>query len=153
MPLSAKWHKRYGHVNFKYLLDLENHNMAIGLPKLQSLGKVCEAWCFGKQKRTNFVRSTSRAQGILDLIHTNVWGNAQTRSINGSLYYLTFIDDYSRYYWVYFLKEKFEVFSRFQEFKAMVENQTGRKIKVMRSNRGGEYMSSAFINFCKNHGI
>ena len=64
-------------------------------------------------------------------------------SLRGYEYYVTFIDDHSRKTWIYFLKSKKseEVLQRFQEFKALVENQTGRKIRVLRSDNGGEYTS------------
>jgi transposase InsO family protein len=68
-------------------------------------------------------------------------------------YYLTFIDDHSRKTWIYFLKAKSEVFKRFQEFKALVENKTGKKIKVLRSDNGGEYASTKFVDFCTQAGI
>jgi transposase InsO family protein len=74
-------------------------------------------------------------------------------SITGSMYYVSFIDDFSHKTWIYFLKTKDEVFSRFQEFKALVENQTRKKIKVLRSNNGGEYTSKEFEGFCKEAGI
>jgi transposase InsO family protein len=68
-------------------------------------------------------------------------------------YYLTFIDEYSRKTWIYFLKTKSEVFKRFQEFIALVENQSGKRIKVLRSDNGGEYSSTQFIDLCAQHGI
>ena len=68
-------------------------------------------------------------------------------------YALTFIDDFSRYCWVYFLKHKSEVFGLFKVFKDLVENQSGRKIKVLRSNNGGEYVKSDFIQYCTDAGI
>jgi transposase InsO family protein len=70
-------------------------------------------------------------------------------SILGSMYYVSFIDDFSCKTWIYFLKTKDEVFSRFQEFKALVENQIGKRIKVLRSDNGGEYTSKEFEGFCK----
>ena len=63
-------------------------------------------------------------------------------------YALTFIDDFCRYCWVHFLKHKFEVFGLFKVFKALVENQSGRKLKALRSDNGGEYVKSEFINYC-----
>jgi 5'-3' exoribonuclease 2 len=63
-------------------------------------------------------------------------------SLSGCEYYLTFIDDHSRKTWIYFLKVESEVFKRFQEFKALVENQTRKKIKVLWSENGGEYAST-----------
>jgi transposase InsO family protein len=68
-------------------------------------------------------------------------------------YYLTFIDEHSRKNWIYFLKAKSEVFTRFQEFKALVENQAGKKIKVLRADNGGEYASIEFVEFCNQAGI
>jgi len=62
-------------------------------------------------------------------------------SLGKSVYYVSFIDDFSRNTWIYFLKKKFEVFDRFKEFKALVENQTEKKIKVLRTNNGGEFCS------------
>ena len=70
-----------------------------------------------------------------------------------SSYFLTFIDDFSRMCWVYFLKNKDEAFEFFKEFKEMVENESEYKIKCVRSDRGGEYSSTDFSEFCKQNGI
>ena len=69
-------------------------------------------------------------------------------SFNGYSYCITFIDDYSRKTWIYFLQAKSEVFERFQEFKTLVENQTGKKIWVLRTANRGEYTSSEFMEYC-----
>jgi hypothetical protein len=63
------------------------------------------------------------------------------------------IDDYSRITWVAFLKEKYEAFEKFKKFKALTDNQIGKRLKAVRSNRGGEFMSSDFNEFCDKHGI
>jgi transposase InsO family protein len=70
-------------------------------------------------------------------------------SLSGYVYYVSFIDDYSRKIWVYFLKSKDEVLGKFKELKALVENLSERKIKILRSDNGGEYTSKEFGNFCK----
>ena len=74
---------------------------------------------------------------------------------SGFLYFVTFIDDYSRKTWIYFVKAKEfdEVLDRFKEFKALVENQTGRRIRVLCSNNGGEYTSGGLVDFCGDAGI
>ena len=77
----------------------------------------------------------------LEIVHTDLCCPMQTKSLGGSHYFLTFIDDYSRKTWVYFLMKKYETFSKFEEFKAMVEKQSGHQIKILRSDRGGEYDS------------
>ena len=76
-----------------------------------------------------------------------------TKALSGAEYFLTFIDDHSRKIWIYFLKTKDEVFCQFKEFKALVENLTGKKIKFLRSNNGGEYVDKDFTDFCANEGI
>jgi hypothetical protein len=81
-----------------------------------------------------------------------MWSNADT-IIGGSIYFLTFIDDYSRKTWVYFIKHKSETFDKFKEFKALVEKQSGLSIKILISNRGGEYNSNEFLEYCRYHGI
>lgn len=73
--------------------------------------------------------------------------------MSGYKYYVTFIDDFSRKTYIYFMKNKDEVFSRFKEFKVLVENQTGRKIKMLRSDNEGEYTSNAFKDFYAQEGI
>jgi transposase InsO family protein len=68
-------------------------------------------------------------------------------------YFMLIIDDYSRLTWVAFLKEKSEAFEKFKVFKALTENQTGKRLKAVRSNRGGEFSSGDFKEFCNKHGI
>ena len=77
----------------------------------------------------------------------------RTNSIGSSRYFLTFIDDYSRKMWVYFLEEKSQVFDIFKNFKAYVEKESGFSLKILRSDRGGEYMSEKFESFLKKHRI
>ena len=74
-------------------------------------------------------------------------------SVGGARYYVTFIDDHSRKLWVYFLKQKSEVFQKYKEWKAMVENQKGQKVKVLRSDNGGEYTSGELKGYLTEAGI
>ena len=75
------------------------------------------------------------------------------KSLGGHLYYVKFIDDHLRKTWVYLMKTKDEVFTKFQEFKVEVKNLTERRIKILRSDNGGEYTSKEIIAFCKEFGI
>ena len=88
----------------------------------------------GKYTKAPFPTRDNREAGILDLIHTYVSGRMSYVSLNGFEYYVIFIDDYSKKTWIFFLKAKGEVFKCFKEFKALVENQTSKKIKVLRSD-------------------
>jgi hypothetical protein len=110
--------------------------------------EVCRRCTLGKYTKTVFPSSDNRLAGVLDLIHIDVCGPMPRVSLGGCEYYVTFIDDYSRKTWIYFSKTKSEIFKRFQEFKALVENQTRRKIKVLRLGNGGEYTSTKFADFC-----
>ena len=74
-------------------------------------------------------------------------------SLYGYVYYVSFIDDFSRETWIYFLKGKNEVFSKFKEFKALVENLFEKKIKIFRSDNGGEFIGGEFKSFCTEDGI
>jgi len=76
-----------------------------------------------------------------------------TASITGARYFLLFVDDFSRKMWVYFLKLKSDVFKEFQNFKALVENESGCHITSLRYDNGGEFCSKEFNNFCAKHGI
>ena len=82
-----------------------------------------------------------------------MWGPSPIASIGGVRYYVTFIDDFSRKVWIYFLKQKSEVFQKFKEWKTMVENQTWRKVKVVRSDNGYEYTSKEFKNYLTSKSI
>ena len=107
----------------------------------------------GKYTRAPFPSSESRATGILDLIHSDVSGCMSHPSLRGHEYYVLFIDDFSRKTWIYFMKTKDVVFANFQGFKALVEKHIGRKIKILRSDNGGEYTSHDPIYFCTQEGI
>ena len=94
-----------------------------------------------------------RAKDVLEIIHTDVCGPFSEMARGGFYYFITFIDDLSRYRHLFLMNNKSESFERFKEFKAQVENQTGKSIKTLRSYRGGEYLSIKFIEFLKEHGI
>ena len=103
----------------------------------------------GKYAKATFSRSNNRAKSVLGLIHSDIYGPVSTKPLSGTEYFVTSINDHSRKTWIYFLKTKDEVFGRFKEFKALVENLTGKKIKVLRSDNGGEYVVKDFTDFLR----
>lgn len=147
------WHQRLGHIGEKGLRTLKNKNLVEGLNDCNLDFDFCEHCIYGKQNRVQFYSSSHKTCGVLDLIHSDVFGPVDVSSIGKSTYYVSFIDDFSRRTWVYFLKSKSEVFSHFKEFKAMVELQTRKKIKCLRTDNGGEFCSNDFDRFCKDCGI
>jgi transposase InsO family protein len=107
----------------------------------------------GKYAQRPFPPSEHKSKGVLDLIHSNVCGPMSMESVSGFRYFVLSIDDSSKKTWIYFLKAKDEVFDKFQEFKALVENQIGRKIRVLRSDNRGEYTSKEFVDYYGAVGI
>ncbi|KAL0445420.1 UNVERIFIED_CONTAM: hypothetical protein Slati_2264700 [Sesamum latifolium] len=87
------------------------------------------------------------------LVGENVCGPLSIPDRGGFSYFITFTDDHSRYGYVYLMRYKSEAFGRFKEYRLEVENQTSRKIKALRSDRGGEYLSGKFIDYLKENGI
>ena len=92
---------------------------------------ICKGCALGKNTKKSFSRSKIRSKGILNLIHSKICGPMSSPSLSGCLYYVLFIDYHSRKSWIYFLKAKSETFDRFKEFKALIENQTGRHIHIL----------------------
>jgi hypothetical protein len=82
----------------------------------------CEHCIYGKKNQVRFPSGATRVEGILELIHNDVFGRVLVPSLGKYVYYVSFIDDFSRYTWIYFLRKKSEVFDKFKEFKALVEN-------------------------------
>lgn len=147
------WHKRMGHVSHSRLLQMKEMHLAEGLPSLEKKLQDCKACHFGKQNRLPFPQSTWRAQAKLQLIHTDLAGPFPEPSLNGSRYYILFIDDFTRMSWIYFLKSKAEVKDTFWNFKQWVENQSRCKIQMIRSDNGSEYTSLNFSKLCTEAGI
>ena len=113
--------------------------MVEGLSNYNSDFDFYEHCLYGKQNRVKFPSGSTREKQILELIHNDVFGPVPVPSLGGSLYYVRFIDDFSRNIRLYFLKKKSQVFIKFKEYKALIENQTGNKIKVLRTDNGGEF--------------
>ena len=149
--MSRLWHMRFGHAGEKSLQTLAMQGLLKGAKTCKL--DFCEQCVLGKQKRVKFGTVIHNTEGILDYIHRDAWGPTKTASLGGKHYFVTFVDDFSRRVWVYTLRSKDEVFETFLVWKKMVENQTGRKIKVLRSNNGTEYRNDQFLIFCKKEGI
>ena len=148
------WHKRYGHCDLRKLSILSSKGLVEDIPKLQVQTEICECCQLGKMKRKPFpINQANRASEKLQLVHSDVCGPMKVPSLNNNKFFLLFIDDQTRYGWIYFLNNKSEVFGLFKKFKALVEAQSKKKIKVLRTDNGGEYNSTEFKYFCETQGI
>jgi hypothetical protein len=147
------WRERLGHLNMARLKELDAMVDGMNLKEVP-LHHVCEACIEGKHQRTFFPKDeATRASKLLELVHSDVCEPMKTTSCGGARYFVTFIDDFSRKTHVYLLKAKGEVFDKFKEYKALVENQIGMKIKTFRLDNGGKFVSQKFDNFLHECGI
>ena len=152
------WHSRMGHMSDKYLTMLRDRNLLSGLGKINS--DFCEHCVMGKHHRKPFGVGMHNSKEVLEYVHSDVWGPSPVASLSGKWYYVVFIDDYSRFVWIYFLTEKSEVFATFKSWKAQVETPSRHKVKALnlkvryfRLDNGGEYTSKEFWMYCKEEGI
>ncbi|GJW05230.1 retrotransposon protein, putative, ty1-copia subclass [Tanacetum coccineum] len=118
----------------------------------KGLGKL-ENCVLRKSTRVSFGRGQHTTEGVVDYIHADLWGPSRVESMSGFRYFLSIVDDYSRRVWVYFLRHKNEVFSKFKEWKQLVENQTGGKLKKLQTDNCLEFCNQEFNNLCKESGI
>lgn len=133
---------------------LSQKNMVVGLPILKLSKEICTICLTGKQHRSCMPKKSSwRASKRLQLVHSDLCGPITPASHSDKRYILSFIDDFTRKTCVYFLREKSEAFGYFKIFKAGVEKEIEAVIMGLRTDRGGEFNSSEFVEFCKNQGI
>jgi hypothetical protein len=137
------WHMQLGHLGERSIFELHKRNLLKGV-KSCKLG-FYKYYLYRKQRRVNFKVASHTSKGVLDYVHSDVWGPMVVPSNGGAHYFVSFIDDFSRKVWVYFMKHKSEVFTIFKQWKAQVENQTGRRVKYLRSNNGLEYKDTKFL--------
>ncbi|KAL0641877.1 hypothetical protein Bca4012_102975 [Brassica carinata] len=141
---SITWHARLGHP----------HARAIELiiPNMSFNHLNCEACILGKHCRTVFPTSETTYEHCFDLVHSDVW-TAPCMSRDSHKYFVTFIDEKSKYTWLTLLPSKDRVLEAFMNFQAYVSNQYNATVKVLRSDNGGEYISNAFKSHLAKHGI
>jgi hypothetical protein len=147
------WHQRLGHIEEKGLRLLHSKGMVEGMSNYPMDFDLCEHCVYGKHNWVIFPSTGMRVEGILQLVHSDVFGPVSVPSLGKLVYYVSFIDDFSRNTWMYFLIKKSEVFDRFKEFKALVENQTEKIIKVSRTDNGRYLCGNEFEELYKKCGI
>ncbi|WZZ35042.1 hypothetical protein YC2023_018443 [Brassica napus] len=141
---NALWHARLGHPHGRAL--------NLMLPGVSFENKDCEACILGKHCKIVFPNSTSVYDKCFDLIHSDVW-TAPCISRDNHKYFVTFIDEKSKYTWLTLIPSKDRVIDAFKNFQTYVTNHYHAKIKILRSDNGGEYTSYAFKSHLSHHGI
>jgi hypothetical protein len=137
-PYAARWHDRLGHPSMVVISKVVKENN----PPCSSLEynkeAICDACQQGKSHQLSFPKLFSVSQAPLELVHSDVWGPAPT-SVGRKSYYVCFVDDFSKYSWVYLIRHKSEVFQNFHTFQKLVKRTFNRKILSMQNDWGGEY--------------
>jgi len=149
------WHERMGHLNWDAIKRTRHADpplLGIKLDSSEPHGP-CEGCVAGKEKRRTFKSTGHRASEPLEIIHSDLAGPMESVSIGGNRYFVIFLDDCTNHVWVAPMKSKDQTLGVFKRFAAMVQNQTGQRIKVFRSDRGGEFMSNEFSEFLEESGI
>lgn len=156
LPLDLRiWHLRCSHVNYNDLGSaVSNQPVAeLTLHSNSEPDPICEPCLAGKLHRHNIPRSASRKFGHLFLLHTDLKGPLPVATPEGRRYWMTFIDDDSRYWAVTFLKRKSDALDTFKAYKVYAETALGLRIKATRDDKGGEYIGHEYDAFCRQHGI
>ena len=141
------WHARFGHVSFNTLGWLEK--MVRGLPHIEHGGELCDSCLARKQRRLPFLKAAKfHAVDAHELIHDDLYGPITPATNGGRRYFLLLVDDYSRYMWLQLLTSKDEAVEVNKRFQARVEAESGKKLRVLRTDHGGEFTSVEFLAYC-----
>lgn len=145
------WHLRLGHSNSKVLQQLRS-SMEIVINKSKTT-PVCEPCQMGKSHHLQFFSSQSLVFHPLERVHCDIWGPSPIVSNQGFRYYAVFVDDYTRFSWLYPLHQKSDFYSTFVAFKTLVEKQFSKSIKEFQSDGGGEFCNNNMKSFLVANGI
>lgn len=148
------WHKRLGHFHTRGMQRMLVSEAVRGMPPLRFSTHICHSCQLGKHSRQKMPKqATHRSTKILELVHSDVCRPFKVPSTGGARYFVTFVDDYSRKTWIYFISQKSQVLEKFRQFVNTVTISTGQPIITLRTDNGGEYISKAFQEFCISKGI
>mgnify|MGYP002413840545 FL=1 len=149
-----QWHERFGHLHFEALKRLSAKEMVRGLPCLDHVEQFCDICVLTKQRRLPFPQQASfRAKEKLELVHGDLCGPVTPATPGGRRYFLLLVDDLSRYMWVMILGSKGEAADAIRRAQVGVEAESGRKLRVLRTDNGGEFTAAEFASYCADEGI
>ena len=144
-----QWHLRLGHASASKIQPLISRGL-LGSTKVEPFD--CLHCKLAKQPALSFNRSFSSSDSPFDLIHSDIWGPSHVSSINGHRYFVLFIDDFSRFTWIYFLKNHLELPQIYISFARMVKTQFSCAIKILRRDNAMEYRESSLLQFLSQQG-
>lgn len=128
--------------------------MVVGLPKIDHPTQLCDSCMIVKQTRLLFPnRAVYRVDQPLQPMHTDLCGPIMPQTSAGNQYFMFLVDDFSRMMWIHVIKSKSDAFAVFKKFRALVENKSEHKLKALRTNQGGEFLSCQFAALCDEDGV
>ncbi|WVZ73170.1 hypothetical protein U9M48_021514 [Paspalum notatum var. saurae] len=129
-------------------------SMVRGLPAIEHVSELCDSCLAGKQRRAPFPKTANyRAQDPLELVHSDLCRPIKPATHGGRRYFLLLVDDSSRFMWLRLLTAKDQAAEAIKEIKARAEMETGKKLRVLRIDRGGEFNSEEFARYCAGEGV
>ncbi|KAH9805863.1 retrovirus-related pol polyprotein from transposon RE1 [Citrus sinensis] len=144
-------HNRLGHPSKHVIQTILRNNCLMSANVSKSNFIFCDACQLGKLHQLHFPATEIKTKYPLELIHTDLWGPAPVLSLDGYRYYISFVDDFTRYCWIFPLVLKSDALTTFKHFKSLVEKQFNLHIKTLQSDMGGEF--KAFQSFLQKEGI
>lgn len=148
------WHRRFCHIGLDAIVKSREREAIVGLPKLKAKNFECRVCKIAKSRSVSFKPiGKIRSRKVLELVHTDVAGPLPVPTILGHRYFVTFIDDYTRFVTVFPMKRKNEVFEIFRHYQARMERLTGKRILNVRSDNGAEYIHNEFQKYFGESGI
>jgi hypothetical protein len=137
------WHMRFGHASYDKLIEIKKNFPCVSI---SNSFDPCDVCFYAKQKRLPFSLSTHQSSKVFDLVHMDIWGPLAITSMFGFKYFLTIVDDKSRFTWVYLMRLKSETATIIKSFVNLVQTQFNSKIKTIRTDNGQEFILKDFYN-------
>nr|GFA92141.1 zinc finger, CCHC-type [Tanacetum cinerariifolium] len=148
------WHARLGHLNFDDINKMIRKNLVEGIPRINHAGQICDACLLGKHSGTPFPNQAKfRSKNPLDLVYGDLCSPISPATHSGKKLIFLLVDDCTRFMWAYFMTLKDQALSTFKEFRQQIEMEMRMKLRMLRTDRGGEFTSNEFTKYCKKNGI
>jgi hypothetical protein len=149
-----RWHERFRHINMAALQKLTWEEVVHDLLEIGQVGQLCEVCQTGKQRRTSFQTKVKyRAERRLELVHGDLCGQISLATPRGNKYFLSLVDDLSRYMWIGMIPSKDHATAAIKDIKARAEDKASLKLKALRTDCGGKFTTMEFANYCAAEGV
>nr|GEZ65413.1 zinc finger, CCHC-type [Tanacetum cinerariifolium] len=148
------WYARLGHLNFDDINKMTRKRLVDGILRINHAGQICDACLLGKHSRTPFPNQAKfRSKNPLDLVYGDLSGPISPATHSRKKLIFLLVDDCTRFVWAYFLTSKDQALSTFNEFKQQIEMEMRMKLRILRTDRGDEFISNEFTKYYKENGI